>query len=248
LRESFALTTPFLSIILPAHNEEQRLPKTLDEINVFIQAQSYPVEVVLVENGSADRTLELAQEYAVRQSYLKVIHEEQRGKGRAVRTGMLATQGQYRIFCDVDFSMPVSEISRFIPPVLPDSQVAIGSREAPGAIRYHEPYYRHLSGRVFNTLVRLLALPGLQDTQCGFKCFRGDIADEIFPLQTNNGWTFDVEVLYIARQRGYKIVEVPIPWYFNPESKIRMARDSWNMVRELLAIRRNSRAGLYRKQ
>jgi hypothetical protein len=161
---------------------------------------------------------------------------------------MLAAKGQYRIFCDVDFSMPVAEINRFIPPALPDSQVAIASREAPGAIRYHEPYYRHLSGRVFNTLVRILALPGLQDTQCGFKCFRGDIADEIFPLQTNNGWTFDVEVLYIARQRGYKIVEVPIPWYFNPESKIRMARDSWNMVIELLAIRRNSRAGLYRKK
>lgn len=242
------MTTPFLSIVLPAHNEEQRLPRTLDEINVFIQAQSYPVEVVLVENGSTDRTLEIAREYATRQPYLNVIHEEQRGKGRAVRTGMLAAKGQYRIFCDVDFSMPVSEINRFIPPTLPDSQVAIASREAPGAIRYHEPYYRHLSGRVFNTLVRLLALPGLQDTQCGFKCFRGDIADEIFPLQTNNGWTFDVEVLYIARQRGYKIVEVPIPWYFNPESKIRMARDSWNMVRELLAIRRNSRAGLYRKQ
>lgn len=241
------MTTPFLSIVLPAHNEEQRLPRTLDEINVFIQAQSYPIEVVLVENGSTDRTLEIAREYATRQSHLNVIHEEQRGKGRAVRTGMLAAKGQYRIFCDVDFSMPVSEINRFIPPALPDSQVAIASREAPGAIRYHEPYYRHLSGRVFNTLVRILALPGLQDTQCGFKCFRGDIADEIFPLQTNNGWTFDVEVLYIARQRGYKIVEVPIPWYFNPESKIRMARDSWNMLRELLAIRRNSRAGLYRK-
>ena len=239
---------PFLSIILPAHNEEQRLPRTEQEVNGFIEAQSYPVEVVLVENGSRDRTLELAQQHAARMPFLKVIHEDRPGKGLAVRTGILAAKGEYRIFCDVDFSMPVTEINRFIPPALPDCQVAIGSREAPGAVRYNEPYYRHLSGRIFNTLVRWLALPGLQDSQCGFKCFRGDIADEIFPLQTNNGWAFDVEVLFVASQRGYPIVEVPIPWYFNPESKVRMLRDSWRMVRDLLLIRRNNLRGMYRRR
>lgn len=238
---------PFLSIILPAHNEEQRLPRTLQEVNGFIEAQSYAVEVVLVENGSRDRTLELAQQHAASLPFLKVIHEDQPGKGLAVRTGILAAKGEYRIFCDVDFSMPVTEINRFIPPQLPDCQVAIASREAPGAVRYDEPYYRHLSGRVFNTLVRWLALPGLQDTQCGFKCFRGDIAEEIFPLQTNTGWAFDVEVLFAARQRGYRIVEVPIPWYFNPESKVRMLRDSWRMLRDLFLIRRNSLQGKYRR-
>lgn len=240
--------TSFLSIILPAHNEEQRLSKTLDEVRAFVDAQSYSVEVVLVENGSQDRTLELAQQYAARLPFLKVIHEDRRGKGLAVRTGILAAKGQYRIFCDVDFSMPVTEINRFIPPALPDCQIAIGSREAPGAVRYNEPYYRHLSGRVFNTLVRWLALPGLQDSQCGFKCFRGDIAEEIFPLQTNTGWAFDVEVLFIARQRGYRIVEVPIPWYFNSDSHIRMLRDSWRMVRDLLLIRLNSLEGKYRRR
>ena len=203
---------------------------------------------MLVENGSRDRTLALAQEYAARMPFLKVIHEDQSGKGLAVRTGILAAKGEYRIFCDVDFSMPVTEINRFIPPVLPDCQVAIGSREAPGAVRYNEPYYRHLSGRIFNTLVRWLALPGLQDTQCGFKCFRGDIAEEIFPLQTNTGWAFDVEVLFVARQRGYRIVEVPIPWYFNPESKVRMLRDSWRMLRDLILIRRNGLQGKYRRR
>jgi len=230
------------------YNEEIRLPKTLAEIDGFVRGQSFSVEVVVVENGSSDRTLAIAQEHATRLPYLVVIHEQRRGKGLAVRTGMLAAQGQYRIFCDVDFSMPVSEITRFIPPQLPDSQVAIASREAPGAVRFGEPYYRHLSGRVFNTLVRLLALPGLQDSQCGFKCFRGDIAEEIFPLQTNTGWTFDVEVLFIARRRGHKIVEVPIPWYYNPESKIRMLRDSWRMVMELVTIRRNGLSGLYGKK
>ena len=242
------MTQPFLSIILPAHNEEQRLPKTLDEVRGFVEAQSYSAEVVLVENGSQDGTLELAQQYAARLPFLKVIHEDRRGKGLAVRTGILAAKGQYRIFCDVDFSMPVTEINRFIPPALPDCQIAIGSREAPGAVRYNEPYYRHLSGRVFNTLVRWLALPGLQDSQCGFKCFRGDIAEEIFPLQTNTGWAFDVEVLFIARQHGYRIVEVPIPWYFNSDSQIRMLRDSWRMVRDLLLIRLNSLQGKYRRR
>jgi glycosyltransferase involved in cell wall biosynthesis len=240
--------TPFLSIILPAHNEEQRLPRTLEEVKGFIEAQSYPVEVVLVENGSRDRTLELAQRYAASMPFLRVLHEDRPGKGLAVRTGILAAQGDYRIFCDVDFSMPVAEINRFIPPALPDCQVAIGSREAPGAVRYNEPYYRHLSGRVFNTMVRWMALPGLQDTQCGFKCFRGDIADEIFPLQSINGWAFDVEVLFVARKRGYRLVEVPIPWYFNPESKVRMLRDSWRMLRDLILIRRNSLQGKYRRR
>ena len=240
--------TPFLSIVLPAHNEERRLPRTLEEVKGFVEAQPFSVEVVLVENGSQDRTLELAQQFATRVPFLKVIHEERSGKGLAVRSGILTAKGEYRIFCDVDFSMPVTEINRFIPPALPDCQVAIGSREAPGAVRYNEPYYRHLSGRVFNTLVRWLALPGLHDSQCGFKCFRGDIADEIFPLQTNTGWAFDVEVLFVARQRGYHIVEVPVPWYFNPESKVRMLRDSWRMVRDLILIRRNSLQGRYRRR
>jgi dolichyl-phosphate beta-glucosyltransferase len=246
--DRYPLNPPFLSIILPAHNEELRLPKTLSEVDAYIRGQSFAVEVVVVENGSSDRTLAIAQEHTARMPYLRVIHEQRRGKGLAVRTGMLAAQGQYRIFCDVDFSMPVTEISRFIPPLLPDSQIAIASREAPGAVRYGEPYYRHLSGRVFNTLVRLLALPSLQDSQCGFKCFRGDIADEVFPVQTITGWTFDVEVLFIARRRGYRIVEVPIPWYYNPESKIRMLRDSWRMVLDLLTIRRNGLTGLYSKK
>lgn len=239
------MPSPFLSIILPAHNEERRLPITLDQIDAFLQKQAYAAEVIVVENGSSDGTLEIARAFAARRAYTRVLHEECSGKGLAVRAGMLAARGAYRIFCDVDFSMPVSEINRFLPPAQADSQVAIASREARGAVRYGEPYLRHLSGRVFNTLVRQIALPGLQDTQCGFKCFRGDIAAEVFPLQTNTGWTFDVEVLYIARRHGYQISEIPIPWYYNPESKVRLARDSWRMIRDLLTIRRNARAGLY---
>ena len=162
--------------------------------------------------------------------------------------GMLAARGRYRFFADADLSMPIAEVARFIPPALPDAQVAIGSRESPGAVRYDEPSYRHVTGRVFNTIVRLLALPGLEDTQCGFKCFRGDIADEVFPLQTISGWTFDVEVLFIARRRGYRIVELGIPWYFNADSKIRVARDASRMFLDLINIRLNAWAGRYERR
>lgn len=239
---------PYLSIIIPAHNEEQRLPHTLEQVADFLSRQDFSSEIIVVENGSSDRTLALAQIYAQRIPNLRVLHSTERGKGLAVNMGMLAARGRYRFFADADLSMPIAEVARFIPPALPDAQVAIGSREAPGAVRYDEPSYRHVTGRVFNTIVRLLALPGLEDTQCGFKCFRGDIADEVFPLQTISGWTFDVEVLFIARRRGYRIVEVGIPWYFNADSKIRVARDASRMFLDLINIRLNAWAGRYERR
>lgn len=239
---------PYLSIIIPAHNEEQRLPHTLEQVAEFLSRQDFNSEIIVVENGSSDRTLALAQIYAQRIPNLRVLHSAERGKGLAVKMGMLAARGRYRFFADADLSMPIAEVARFIPPALPDAQVAIGSREAPGAVRYDEPSYRHVTGRVFNTIVRLLALPGLEDTQCGFKCFRGDIADEVFPLQTISGWTFDVEVLFIARRRGYRIVEVGIPWYFNADSKIRVARDASRMFLDLINIRLNAWAGRYERR
>jgi hypothetical protein len=147
--------------------------------------------------------------------------------------------------CDADLSMPVGEISRFLPPVLQDFDIAIGSREAQGAIRYNEPEYRHLGGRAVNTMIRLLALPGLQDTQCGFKCFRAAPAEELFALQTLPGWSFDIELLYIARRRGYKIVEVPIPWYFNPESKLNVVQDAFKMGMDIFTIHLNNFKGVY---
>jgi dolichyl-phosphate beta-glucosyltransferase len=239
------LPTPFLSIIIPAHNEEFRLPRTLELTNRFLQAQPYEGEVIVVENGSQDRTLEIALQYSQQHPSYRVLSEKLPGKGRAVRAGMLAARGEYRFMCDADFSMPVDEINRFLPPALPDVEIAIASREAPGAIRYDEPSYRHFVGRVFNTFSRWLVMPGYHDTQCGFKCFRGGLADELFREQTLMGWSFDVEILVIARRRGYSIVEIPIPWYFNPESKINVLRDSFQMAFDLLHIRWNTLRGLY---
>lgn len=239
------MPTPFLSIVIPAHNEESRLPEALGKIFAFFETQSYAAEVVVVENGSQDRTLQIAQDYAQRCPNLFVFHEDQRGKGLAVKRGMLEAHGEYRFICDADLSMPIEQVNRFLPPNLPQVDVAIGSREAPGAVRYNEPAYRHFIGRGFNTLVRLLALPGLQDTQCGFKCFRAAVAEEIFPLQTLGGMSFDVEVLFAARRRGYQILEVPIDWYFNADSRVRLWQDSSRMAADLFAIRRNALRGLY---
>jgi glycosyltransferase involved in cell wall biosynthesis len=237
--------TLFLSIIIPAYNEESRLPRTLEQVFHFLGKQSFSFDVIVVENGSTDRTFEVVQEFAVRHKNLRVIHNEERGKGGAVQRGVREATGKYVFICDADLSMPVEEISKFLPPVLTDFDIAIGSREAPGAVRYNEPYYRHLTGRVFNTLIRWMVLPRLQDTQCGFKCLRAEVARDIFPFQTLTGWAFDVELLYIARRHGYQILEIPIDWYFNADSKVRVLRDSWRMFVDLLVIRRNARLGLY---
>jgi glycosyltransferase involved in cell wall biosynthesis len=236
---------PFLSIIIPAYNEENRLPNTLEQVFHFLEKQSYASEVIVVENGSTDKTFEFAQKLAQRHKNLRVIHNEERGKGGAVLRGVREALGEYVFICDADLSMPVAEISKFLPPTLNDFDIAIGSREAPGAVRYNEPYYRHLTGRVFNMLIRLMVLPDLQDTQCGFKCLRAGVARDIFPFQTLTGWAFDVELLYIAYLHGYRILEIPIDWYFNADSKVRVLRDSWRMFIDLLVIRRNARRGYY---
>jgi dolichyl-phosphate beta-glucosyltransferase len=238
------LNPPFLSIIIPAHNEETRLPRALGQAFAFLENQIYTSEVIVVENGSSDHTFEVAKKFSSNFPSLCILHEELPGKGRAIRRGMLEASGEYRFLADVDFSMPVEQINRFLPPVC-SHDVAIASREASGAIRFNEPAYRHLTGRAYNLLIRSLVLPGLQDTQCGFKCFRAAVAEDIFPFQTLTGWSFDVELLYIARQRGYTITEIGIPWYYNPGSKVNILHDSWRMFFDLLTIRRNAQRGVY---
>lgn len=239
---------PFLSIVLPAYNEEQRLPETLRQTLAFIHAQSYPAEIIVAENGSVDGTLEIARSFSVLNPEITALHIDKAGKGRAVQAGMLAAKGQYRFICDVDLSMPLVEIPRFLPPQIDGADIVIGSREAPGAARYDEPWYRHFIGRIFNKMVRLMILPKLQDTQCGFKCFTAEAVENLFPLVTIPGWTFDVEVLAIAFKFGYRVIELPIPWYYHPHSKVKVLRDSVRMALDLLKIRRKLRRGEYGSQ
>jgi glycosyltransferase involved in cell wall biosynthesis len=236
---------PFLSIIIPAFNEADRIPDTLRKINAYLVKQDFPSEIIVVENGSTDGTYDIVNEMQGEINCLTVLHEDHRGKGWAVQQGMLRAHGDYRFICDADLSMPIEEVAHFMPPLELSAPIAIGSREAPGAVRYNEPQYRHVIGRVFNWLVRIIVLPGLNDTQCGFKLFREDAALAIFPHLTIFGWTFDVEALFIARKMGYKIVEIPIHWHHHSHSTVKVFRDSIRMGLDLLKIRINDLRGKY---
>lgn len=239
------MPTPFLSIIIPAYNEERRLPNTLEQLLTYLRAQPYRSEILIIENASQDNTYQVAKEFVKEHNTDKLpitlIQEPERGKGSAVKRGMFAARGDYRFMCDADLSMPVTEINHFFPPALNDFDIAIASREAPGAVRYNEPAYRHLVGRIYNTLIRVLALPKLNDTQCGFKCFTAGIAEDLFEDMTITGWSFDVEILFLAQLRGYKILEIPIHWYYNPDSHISVAKDSFQMALDIFKVRLRAR-------
>jgi dolichyl-phosphate beta-glucosyltransferase len=239
------LPLPLLSIIIPAHNEENRLPRTLEQVSAFLAQQSYEAEVLVIENGSSDRTPEVAEGFASQHKNMRVIRIAERGKGLAVRHGMLAAQGQYRFMCDADLSMPIGEVNKFLPPALQAFDIAIGSREVKGARRYNEPFHRHFGGRFVNLIIRFFILPQLQDTQCGFKCFRAEVAEDLFRRQTLDGWSFDIELMFIAYRRGYRVTEIPINWYYRTESKISAVRDAMRMIGDIFRIRANARLGLY---
>jgi dolichyl-phosphate beta-glucosyltransferase len=239
--------TPLLSLVIPAYNEgaPDRLPHSLETIYTFVEAQNFPIEVVIVNNNSTDDTLKIAEDAAVGHPYVHALTELRQGKGAAVKTGMLAATGDYLFICDADLSMPIEEVLKFLPSQTETYDVAIASREAPGSQRIDEPEMRHIMGRVFNFIVKVIAVRGLNDTQCGFKCFRREVAHELFPLQTIDGWAFDVELLFIAQQRGYKIIEIPITWIYKTHSKIKPINDSISMVLETLKIRFNGWRGVY---
>lgn len=239
------MTSLFLSIIVPAHNEELRLPQTLSQIFAFLEKQNYAAEVIVVENGSSDHTLELAREFAEHQPNLIILKEDHAGKGNAVRRGVLEARGEYRFICDADLSMPIEEIEKFLPPAASGFDIVIASREAPGAVRYNEPAYRHWGGRAVNLAIRLLILPGLNDTQCGFKCFRAEAAQKLFSQQTLGGWSFDIEILYLARKKRMSIRETPIHWYFDANSKVSAVRDALRMLGDIFRIHLRALRGRY---
>ncbi len=239
------MNRPFMSLVVPAYNEQGRLPATLVKLKAFLENEPPHYEVIVVDDGSQDGTVAVVEEAMAGFPELRLLKEPHRGKGHAVRKGMLAAKGQYVMFCDADFSMPVEEVVKFSRTLEKGYQVAIGSREVKGARRIDEPWHRHLMGRVFNLLVRVLAMPGLQDTQCGFKAFTWEATQEIFGRQVIDGFGFDVEVLYIARKLGMPITEVPINWYYSPSSRVDPIKDTLRMINDVLQVRSHDRNGLY---
>lgn len=246
--------SPFVSIVIPAYNEELRLPPTLTRIAAFLRAQPYTAEVLVVENGSTDNTAGVVKQFIQEHltptdTFTIQLLQSSPGKGAAVKYGMLNAIGDYLIMSDADLSVPIDDVPKFLPPVLAAGSfdIAIASREVAGAVRHDEPGYRHLMGRVFNTLVRILAVPKIQDTQCGFKCFTREAAQLVFPLQRIDGWGFDVEVLHIGARHRLRMIEIPVNWYYGVNSRVRPIHDTLNMVKELLKIRANSQRGYYEK-
>ncbi|NOZ05877.1 MAG: glycosyltransferase family 2 protein [Chloroflexi bacterium] len=249
---------PYLSIVIPAYNEERRLPLTLEKVIAFCETQKYDYEVLVVDDGSTDHTVASVEALASSLPQVQIIRNDHRGKGYAVRNGMLAAHGQIILFTDADLSTPIEETERLLSWFSKDYAVVIGSREGVGAQRYGEPGYRHLMGRVFNLVVRLLAVRGIQDTQCGFKAFRHDAAHRIFErvqlygekagVVTGSMVTgFDVEVLFLARKLGYPIKEVPVQWYYANESKVDPLQDSLRNFRDVVRVRWNDLRGRYRE-
>ncbi|MCZ2128268.1 MAG: glycosyltransferase family 2 protein [Anaerolineales bacterium] len=239
------MNAPFLSIVIPAYNEAKRLPNSLERIFAFLDAQDYSSEVIVVENGSADNTFQVAKQFTKEHPNLTVVQESQKGKGNAVRRGMFVARGEFRFICDADLSMPIEDLPNFLPPAIEDFDLAIASREAEGAVRYNEPPYRHVGGRAINFIVRLFILPGLHDTQCGFKCFRAETAQILFEKQTMLGWSFDIELLYLARRRKLRIREIPIHWHFDADSKVSAVRDALRMIGDIFHIHLNALRGVY---
>ena len=233
---------PFLSVVIPAYNEEHRLPPTFAVVKEYLAQQRYASEIIVVDNASADRTAEVARKAGV-----EVLEETRRGKGAAVRTGMLAARGEYVLFSDADLSTPIAEVEKLLEAIRRGHEVAIGSRALPESnITVHQPWYRELVGRMGNLLVRIVAVRGIADTQCGFKLYPRQVAQRLFGAQRMTGIAFDMEMLFLAQRLGLRIAEVPVTWVDNPDTRFSRVRDSLDALKDLVRIRWNWLRGRYR--
>lgn len=229
-----------LSIILPLWNETARLPAACSAILGYLsERRSLRTEILLVDNGSTDGTRDLCCQLMYEHpGLIRALNIPIKGKGAAVQYGMLEARGEWRYMADVDLSTPIHELDKFLDLRMTGADVLIGDREDKRySRRIGEPRQRHAMGRVFNWMVQSILLPGIQDSQCGFKLFRAAAADELFSRQTITGWAFDVEILYLARKLGYRLEPVPVTWVHNGDSRVNPLIDSIAMLREILKIR-----------
>jgi dolichyl-phosphate beta-glucosyltransferase len=232
--------TPDLSVVIPAFNEQTRLPPTVRAVEKYLRESNRRSELVIVDDGSSDQTAETVDEMIREGLRLHLLrHDQNRGKGAAVRTGMLAATGRLVLFTDADLSTPIEDVERLIAALEEGADVAIGSRALDRSlIEVHQPWIRDRMGRVFNLFVQAILLPGLKDTQCGFKAFRRAAARDLFRATLSDGFEFDTEVLYRARRSGLTIREIPVHWRNSPDTRVNALLDSPRMLLALFRIRR----------
>ncbi len=233
-----------LSLVIPAYNEEIRIAMTLDRVGKYLSRQGYDFEIIVVDDGSLDTTAELVR--ALYPSVRVIEYKPNRGKGHAVKIGMLEAQGEYRVFCDADGSTPIEELDRMWKCFDSGADIVIGSRSLPGSdVQVRQHPIRETMGRTFNLFVKMfLGLPFI-DTQCGFKGFTARAAQIVFPLQRRNRFSFDSELLYIARKHRLRVDETPVCWINSPHSRVKIVRDSLEMLRGIFWIRLNDLARKY---
>ena len=240
------MTVPALSVIVPTLNEERCIGQFLDRVSAFLESHGEPWEIVVVDDGSSDETVALVERSKRADARIQLFKQPHRGKGAAVRRGMLGARGAWRLMTDADLSVSPDEWAAFFDAAgKADAEVIVGSREALGSRRIGEPLARHLVGRVFNWIVRLCVLPGLQDTQCGFKLLRADAAQDVFPHVTTDGFAFDVELLFLARRAGFRVREVGVVWVCRKDSRVSISRGAAAFV-DVLRIQLNAWRGSYR--
>ncbi|HEX9817532.1 MAG TPA: glycosyltransferase [Patescibacteria group bacterium] len=247
--------TPFLSVVVPSYNEVKNISRGVLQTMVdYLFKQTFHWELILTDDGSNDGTIEHLEQFAKNYSQVKVIKNKHAGKGPTVAAGMLAASGEWRLFTDFDQSTALSEVEKLLA-FRQTHQVIFGSREIKGAVRDKEPFYRHLMGRGFNLVVRILAIPGVSDSQCGFKLFSAAAAKTLFGKlyvygrqnERADAFTgaFDVELLFLARKLGFAMKEVPIIWHHHATNRVSPIKDSFRMLRDIILIRWAKLTGKY---
>lgn len=228
-----------LSVVVPCYNEEQRLPRTIEQIERYLDGRGESYELILVDDGSADGTRRVMDNAAARNKAVRiVVLPVNRGKGRALIEGVKVSRGEEVLVTDADLSTPIDELEKLEGALAAGAGVAIASRAVKGSrVELSQPFYRVLMGKVFNLIVQVILLPGIWDTQCGFKLFRGDIARDVFPELTTDGFGYDPEVLYLAKQRGFRIAELPVVWRNSAPTKVMAVRSSLDMFRHVVQVR-----------
>ncbi len=240
---------PLLSVVLPAYNEEKVLPATLERIHAFLSSRGGPFEILPIDDGSADSTSSVAAAFAATRPECRPLrNDSNRGKGYTVRRGIAESRGEYVLFSDADLSTPIEEADRMLAELERGADVVIGSRDLPESdVRVHQPWYRETMGRVFNRIVRTIVLSGFVDTQCGFKAFRRSALLPLLPLLRIDRYSFDVEILFVARRHALEVREVPVVWVNRADTRVDPLRDSTRMLVDLFRIRYYDFLGRYRK-